>query len=150
MGFVNKVKGLFNFDEDDFYDEDEREDEDYDDEPQPEVKSSYSRQSRNDSNVVDMHTPSGSQGRSQVVFKKLDRFQDASEVADELNSKKIVILNLENCPTDASQRIIDFLTGVAYANKGDIKRIAGKAYIITPNNVPLTGEILDEVGGMSF
>lgn len=149
MGFMNKVKGLFNVDEDDFYD-DEREDE-YEEQPQPEVRSSYgSRQMRSESNVVDMHTSPAANAKSQVSFKKLERYADANEVADDLNAKKIVILNLENCPTDASQRIIDFLSGVAYANNGSIKRIAGRAYIITPNNVPLTGEVLDEMGELNF
>ncbi|MDD6276346.1 MAG: cell division protein SepF [Clostridia bacterium] len=150
MGFMNKVKGLFNVDEDEFYDDDER-DEDYEEQPQPEVRSSYtSRQIRSESNVVDMRSASAAPAKSQVSFKKLERYGDANQVADDLNAKKIVILNLENCPDDASQRIIDFLSGVAYANDGAIKRIAGRAYIITPNNVPLTGEVLDEMGEMNF
>ena len=78
-------------------------------------------------------------------FKKLDRYEAVGSVADVLNEKRIVILNLETCPNDATVRIIDFLSGVAYANNGDIKRVAGRAYIITPYNVPLTGELLDEV-----
>ena len=91
--------------------------------------------------VVDIH----SGVRSQVVFKKLDRFEDAGAVADVLNEKKIVILNLETCPNDVSRRVLDFLYGVAYANNGEIKRVAGRAYIITPYNVPVTGEMLDEI-----
>ena len=62
------------------------------------------------------------------------------------NEKRIVILNLETCPNDVSQRIIDFLYGVAYANHGDFKKVAGRAYIITPYNVPVSGELLDELG----
>ena len=74
--------------------------------------------------------------------------EEVGEVADILNEKRIVILNLETCPNDVSQRIIDFLYGVAYANHGDFKKVAGRAYIITPYNVPVTGELLDELGGM--
>ena len=70
-------------------------------------------------------------------------------VADILNEKRIVILNLETCPNDASQRIIDFLYGVAYANHGVFKKVAGRAYIITPYSVPVTGELLDEISGGS-
>ena len=83
--------------------------------------------------------------RSQVVFKKLDKFEDAGAVADVLNEKKIVILNLETCPNDISRRVLDFLYGVAYANNGEIKRVAGRAYIITPYNVPVSGEMLDDI-----
>lgn len=91
--------------------------------------------------VVDIH----SGNRSQVVFKKLDKFDDAGAVADVLNEKKIVILNLETCPNDISRRVLDFLYGVAYANNGEIKRVAGRAYIITPYNVPVSGEMLDDI-----
>ncbi len=102
----------------------------------------------NSSNIVDFSSNSSS--RPHVVFKKLDRFEDVVGVADVLNEKRIVVLNLETCQPDVSRRIIDFLYGVAYANSGELKRIAGRAYIITPYNVPLTGELLDEVDSTSF
>ncbi|MBO5859204.1 MAG: cell division protein SepF, partial [Clostridia bacterium] len=73
--------------------------------------------------------------------------EEVGEVADILNDKRIVILNLETCPNDVSQRIIDFLYGVAYANHGDFRKIAGRAYIITPYNVPVSGELVDEISG---
>ncbi|MBR6702152.1 MAG: cell division protein SepF, partial [Clostridia bacterium] len=44
-----------------------------------------------------------------------------------------------------AQRIIDVLYGVSYANDGDFKEIADRAYIITPNNVPVSGELGDEI-----
>lgn len=91
--------------------------------------------------VVDIR----SNTRPQVVFKKMDSLDGLTAVADILNEKRIVILNLETCPVDITRRIIDYLSGVAYANQGDIKRVAGRAYIITPYNVPLTGELLDQI-----
>jgi len=101
--------------------------------------------------VVDFGHSSAS-ARPHVVFKKLDRFEDVAEVADVLNERRIVILNLETCPNDVSRRIIDFLYGVAYANNGEIKSVASRAYIITPYNVPISGEMLDgmnSAGGFS-
>ncbi len=100
----------------------------------------------NGSNIVDITSSS----RPHVVFKKLDRFDDVAGVADVLNEKRIVVLNLETCQQDISRRIIDFLYGVAYANSGEIKRIAGRAYIITPYNIPVTGELLDELDTSGF
>lgn len=100
-----------------------------------------SSEKQNTGNIVGI----SSGGRSQVVFKKLDKFEEVGPVADVLKEKKIVILNLETCPNDVSRRVLDFLYGVAYANNGEIKRVAGRAYIIAPNNVPVTGEMLDEI-----
>ena len=57
-----------------------------------------------------------------------------------------VVLNLENTNKDVSRRIIDFLSGVAYANSGQIKKVATSTFIITPYNVGLTGDdLLDEL-----
>ena len=96
------------------------------------------------------HSVASSQPKPHVVFRKIDRFEEVGEVADVLNDKRIVILNLETCPNDVSQRIIDFLYGVAYANHGDFKKVAGRAYIITPYNVPVSGELVDEINASAI
>ena len=82
----------------------------------------------------------------QVVLVKPEKFQDASAIADHLRDKRTVVLNLEKTEKDVSRRIVDFLSGVAYANNGKIKRIATNTFIITPYNVDLTGDdVLDEL-----
>ena len=40
---------------------------------------------------------------------------------------------------------MDFLSGVAYANEGKIKKVANSTYIITPYNVDIMGDLLDEL-----
>ncbi len=81
----------------------------------------------------------------QVVLVKPERFDDASAVADHLNSRRTVVLNLESTNKEVSRRLIDFLSGVAYANNGQIKRVANNTFIITPYNVDIVGDILDEL-----
>lgn len=81
----------------------------------------------------------------QVVLVKPERFDDASAVADHLNSKRTVVLNLESANKDVSRRILDFLSGVAYANNGQIKKVANCTFIITPYNVGIMGDLLDEL-----
>jgi len=76
---------------------------------------------------------------------KPERFDDASAVADHLNAKRTVVLNLESTNKDISRRLVDFLSGVAYANKGQIKRVANSTFIITPYNVDIMGDLLDEL-----
>ena len=41
--------------------------------------------------------------------------------------------------------MIDFLCGAAYANHGKMKRVANNTYIITPYNVDIMGDLLDEL-----
>jgi cell division inhibitor SepF len=80
-----------------------------------------------------------------VVLVKPERFDDASAVADHLNAKRTVVLNLESANKDVARRILDFLSGVAYANDGQIKKVANCTFIITPYNVGLMGDLLDEL-----
>lgn len=81
----------------------------------------------------------------QVVLVKPERFDDASAVADHLNARRTVVLNLESTNKEVSRRLVDFLSGVAYANNGQIKRVANNTFIITPYNVDIVGDILDEL-----
>lgn len=81
-----------------------------------------------------------------VLFKPVSFGEETRAVADELLKRHTVVLNLEKTEKDVSRRIVDFLSGVAYANNGKIKRIATNTFIITPYNVDLTGDdVLDEL-----
>lgn len=80
-----------------------------------------------------------------VILVKPEQFEDASSIADHLNQKRTVVLNLESATRELSRRLIDFLSGVAYANNGQISRVANSTYIITPYNVDFMGNLLDEL-----
>lgn len=88
--------------------------------------------------VVNIHATA----QLQVILVKPEVFQDTKQIADHLNSKKTVVLNLESTTPDITRRIIDFLGGVAYANGGNIKPVANNTFIITPYNVGFVGEDL--------
>lgn len=81
----------------------------------------------------------------QVVLVKPEIFEDAQDIADNLISKRTVLLNIENLNKDLSRRLIDFLSGVAYAQGGNIKRVANRTYIITPYNVDILGDVLESI-----
>ncbi len=97
--------------------------------------------SRRSNKVVNIHATA----QLQVVLVKPERFDDASAIADHLNAKRTVVLNLESSNKDVARRILDFLSGVAYANDGQIKKVANCTYIITPYNVGFMGDLLDEL-----
>ena len=81
----------------------------------------------------------------QVVLVKPERFETAAEIADHLREKRTVVMNLEQTQKDIARRLIDFLSGVAYAQDGKIKKVANSTYIITPYNVDLMGDLIDEL-----
>ena len=73
---------------------------------QPEVK-------QHSNKVVNINATTQLQG----VLVKPERFEDASTIADQLNAKRTVVLNLESTNKEVSRRLVDFLSGVAYAIK---------------------------------
>ena len=94
-----------------------------------------------DSKVVNIATTT----QMQVVLVKPDRFDNVSEIAEHLRNKHAVVLNLEATNKDVSRRLVDFLSGCAYALDGKIKKIAISTYIITPYNVDIVGDLIDEL-----
>ena len=50
------------------------------------------------------------------------------------------------------RRLVDFLSGCAYALDGKIKKIAISTYLITPYNVDVVGDLVEELenNGMYF
>ena len=91
--------------------------------------------------VVNIHATT----QLKVVLVKPERFENASEIADHLKDKRTVVLNLESTNKDIARRLIDFLSGVAYAGEGKIKKVAANTYIITPYHVDLEGDLIDEL-----
>lgn len=180
MSFFDKIKGVINIPDDDYYDE--AVDEDFGGpalrvaDERPRRTRSRDRDSRSErgidredrfestqftprarertaygqdpNKVVNIHTTT----QLQVVLVKPERFEEAAEIADNLNEKRTVVLNLESANRDVARRLVDFLSGVAYANSGQIKRVANSTFIITPYNVDVMGDLLDELenNGMFF
>ena len=81
----------------------------------------------------------------EVVLVKPEAYADGSIVADHLMARRTVVLNLESTNKEVSRRLLDFLSGVSYAMNGQIKRVANSTFIITPYNVGIVGDILDEL-----
>lgn len=88
--------------------------------------------------------PSSKSQVNMVIIKSSD-YSDARTVADHILGNRAVLLNLENCNKDMAQRILDFLSGVVYAQGGDLQRVAHSTYAVTPRNVGLQGELTDEL-----
>ena len=138
MSIVDKFKNFVGIPEDDYYEDDEEMDF-VTPNKAPEYTAPAETTKRN--KVVNIAATT----QLSVVLVKPERFEDASGIADHLNAKRTVVLNPESTNKEVSRRLIDFLSGVAYANEGQIKRVANSTYIITPYNVDFVGDLLDEL-----
>lgn len=147
---VEKIKKMWNPPEDE-YDE-YYEEEQYDEkaekvESQP--VSSY-RDSSSSAPSLFKRSPKviNMQNKSQlqvVVFRPISFREDTKEIAVSLINGNAIVLNLEKTKDEESARILDFLSGVTFAQEGKLQKIATGTFIITPHNVDISGEdIFDE------
>lgn len=152
MGFFDKVKEIISENDDDFddyYDDSSSFESPQKSERQAHFHDRFEREERTEraprrqksDKVVNIHTTA----QLQVVLVKPERYEEAAAIADNLNDKRTVVLNLEGTNRDIARRLLDFLSGVAYANNGQIKRVANSTYIITPYNVDVMGDLIDEL-----
>lgn len=142
MGFMDKIKNIMNAPEEDDFD-DTQEEVSVTETPRQDFYDDYAPATAvpvadKKNKVVNIHATT----QLQVVLVKPERFADAPSIGDHLNNKRTVVLNLESTPKDVSRRLIDFLSGVAYANNGTLKRVANSTFIITPYNVDIMGDLL--------
>lgn len=105
---------------------------------------------KSDSRVADKVVNLNSGGQLKVVLATPKQFESAGEIADHLRDRRAVLINLEKTDPAISRRLIDFLSGVAYAQDGKIRRVASATYIITPFNVDLMGDQLDDMESGEF
>ena len=144
MGLFESIKNIMTIPDDDEFDED------LDQEPEHEKKSSYREEAPSKKQEAPRviksksmnYQSSSAPSQMQVVLVKPDRFEDVTAIADHLNAKKTVVLNLESADRDLSRRIVDFLSGATYANHGNIKKISKCTFLIVPNGVDMMGELM--------
>ena len=147
MGVFDSIKGIFNIPDEDEYDE-ELEQTAEKDEPKKSFQYSEQTQKKNEgpTRVVGgkSKTVSFSQSQMQVVLVKPERYDDVTSIADHLNEKKTVVLNLESADKDLSRRIVDFLSGATYANHGNMRKVSRGTFLIVPNGVDMMGDLMLE------
>lgn len=144
MGLFDELKKLTHT----YEDEDEEYDEDFPDVKKPDNTAALfdERRSRSSAEerrnkVVNIHATT----QLKVVLVSPQHFEDASDIADQLKNKRTVVMNLESTNKDVARRLVDFLSGVAYAGEGKIKRVANSTYIITPYHVDIEGDLINEL-----
>lgn len=159
MAFLDELKKIVrpiddddDYMENDDYDEEEGFSEEFDDEPEyeepkpaPQPKAGFARRER------ERHTSSYQSpadrvgGKTAMLLRYPESFEDAAAIAEELMSRRAVLMNLEHTSNEDARRLIDFLSGVAFALGGKIKRFSSRAYILTPANVDLVGDSVDDL-----
>lgn len=86
----------------------------------------------------------------EVCVIKPTSFEDAREITETLLANQTVVLNVEGLDVDIAQRIIDFTSGSCFAMNGNLQKISNFIFIITPENVEISGDIQNLVDSFGF
>ena len=75
----------------------------------------------------------------QVILFNPKSFDEAGDLVQHLTQGRSIVMTLEGVPTELARRLLDFLSGIAYALQGKITPISAKTYFVTPQNVDVLG-----------
>lgn len=159
MAWFDNIKNAIHPYDDDYIENEEKaaEDEFAAEEESPVEDSFEERQprpvfSRRESKASAPPPPAPEKSKMKLHLVNPSEFGEAAEIADSLKSRQAVLMNLEMTDGDTARRMVDFLSGVAYALGGRIMRVSAQAYIVTPTNVDLVGDAVSdfESAGLYF
>ncbi|MBQ7352670.1 MAG: cell division protein SepF [Clostridia bacterium] len=83
------------------------------------------------------------EGALELKICKPRTFEQALPAVDYLSSGRTVLLNLEGVDEKLYLRIIDFISGAAYALGLTIKKATNDSFFITPRDVDVSGELFE-------
>lgn len=101
--------------------------------------------------VVPLRSASTSASRIlEVSIMKPTRFDDSQDICDMLVDERATVVNLEGIDLGLAQRIMDFISGAVYSLNGKIHQISNLIFIISPENVDISGDYLSYVEQNGF
>ena len=109
--------------------------EDYDDEYEEEEEE------------VERETSVAIEGNLDLKVVTPKSFEQLLLAVDYLNAGSTVLLNLEGVEKDLYKRMIDFMSGAAYALDAVIKKATQDSYFVAPKDVDVSGDIFDSNNG---
>ena len=143
MGFMDEFKKWARLDVDD------EDDDDFEEmvNAKPEREQEAPIIEKRNNKVVNIHTTT----QLQVVLVKPERYEISPEIADHLKERRTVVLNLENADAAQSRRIVDFLSGAAYALSYKFKPVSNSTFVIVPDNTDFSGDLIfDDFGSENY
>ena len=90
----------------------------------------------------------GSSPRVSVMSPK--SFEEAQDLADRFKRRQLVIVNLRNVDNELSRRMVDFCAGLAYALGGQVRPVADRLLLLTPQDVEVLNREDDQLAERAF
>ncbi|MDO4317118.1 MAG: cell division protein SepF [Lachnospiraceae bacterium] len=97
---------------------------------------------RSVSRPAPVRSSAGARGGMEVSIMKPTCFEDSQDICDALVAGKPIIVNLENFDVELAQRVMDFVCGCLYSINGKLHQISGYIFIVSPDEVDISGDYL--------
>lgn len=102
----------------------------------------------NDSAKSEVTSPRSIFSSKHVIVTSPKVFENAQEIADHMREGRAVLTNFENTDYEIARRIVDFVSGVAYALNGNIKKVGQGVFLCAPHGVEVTHDMRSDYKGM--
>jgi cell division inhibitor SepF len=90
-----------------------------------------------------------------VAVVQVHRFDDVETIGSRYRLRNAVLFDMSGCEKDVARRVLDFVSGLTYATRGVLVRVANRAFLLTPEGLDLPlderrrlGQLGYEVGGV--
>ena len=77
-----------------------------------------------------------------VVLFNPKTFDESTNIVDTLKNRKPVVMNISDLDKELGRKIFDFCSGALYALDGHIQQVSKGIFILAPQNVDITGDVL--------
>ncbi|MFZ5648423.1 MAG: cell division protein SepF [Bacillota bacterium] len=91
--------------------------------------------------VLNLHA----QRQQKVVVSEPRVFEDVQGLAENLKSRRPVIINLEKADPDLAKRVVDFISGATYALNGTLQKVGSGIFLAVPSNMDISSELGEQI-----
>ena len=117
-------------------------------EQRPAAKNQTASQTQRKPNLISVPTKAknSADNNLEIVLFKATSYDDMQEIARQIKERKIAVVNFEDMDKDVAQRMVDFLSGAAFALDGAHRKVSGGTFIFSSSQVDVSGQIVTKEG----
>lgn len=125
--------------------EEERSKREAEEEPAPETAEEYVPFPALEPKQPERVVPLGGNTQPKLAVIRPRQFGDASAIVEQLRQKRTIVLNLEDADEKTAIRLLDVVSGAAFALEGKVKKVAKKTFVIAPYHVDFLTITVDDL-----
>ncbi len=147
-GIMDKVSDFFFKSEDDVVETNElfEPDEAMPIEPDSYKKAQQAKKPMKKTNLISVPSKGKNNENLEIVLFKAVTYDDMQEIARQIKDRKVAVVNFEDMDKDVAQRMVDFLSGAAFALDGVPRKVSGGTFIFSSSQVDVSGQIMEGDG----